>query len=37
MILSVVFVWFLIPESKRVPLEATDLLFEKELVVELVI
>ncbi len=28
MILSIVFVWFCIPETKSVPLEFTDLLFE---------
>lgn len=28
MILSIIFVWFLIPETKSIPLEAMDRLFE---------
>lgn len=31
MIISVIFVWFFIPETKGIPLEAMDRLFSKEL------
>ena len=31
MIFSVIFVWFLLPETKGVPLEAMDRLFSKDL------
>lgn len=31
MILSAIFVWFLIPETKNIPLEAVDRLFDRSL------